>query len=68
MKPEPFRPLRTAHPDALAQCKRCGATFSIDLVDVITGYPKVHKPASDPRWVEEPCGGEVVLYQEIKSA
>ena len=68
MKPEPFRPLRTEHPDALGQCTRCGATFSIDLVDVLTGFSKVHKPASDPRWAEEPCGGKVKLFQEIKSA
>ena len=67
MKPDQFRPLRVQHPDALAQCTRCRATFSIDLVDVITGFSKVHKPASDPRWADEPCGGEVKLFQEIRS-
>ena len=67
MKPDQFKPLRTENPDALAQCTKCGATFSIDLVDVITGFSRVHKPATDPRWKDDPCGGEVKLFQEIHS-
>lgn len=61
-----FKPLRTDNSNAVAQCQKCKAVFSIDLVDVITGYPKVHKDPKDPRYVDTPCGGEVKLFQEVK--
>lgn len=61
-----FKPLRTPNPDALAQCQKCHAIFSIDMVDVITGFAKIHKDPNDPRYVDTPCGGEVKLFQEVK--
>lgn len=63
---EQFRPLRTALLDALAQCTKCGATFSVDLVDAIVGIPTVHKDPEDPRYVTNPCGGAVELFQEVR--
>lgn len=61
-----FRPLRTAAPDSLAQCKKCGAVESVDMVDVITGLHLIHKRPDDPRYVSNPCGGRMKLYQEVR--
>lgn len=61
-----FRPLRTASPDALAQCKKCGAITSIDMVDIISGLRLIHKDPQDPRYVSNPCGGSLKLYQEVR--
>lgn len=63
---EQFRPLRTPMVDCLAQCVQCGATFSVDMVDAITGVPLIHKPADDPRYITNPCGGTVRLFQEVR--
>lgn len=61
-----FRPLRVPAPDALAQCTKCKAVLSIDMVDAIIGIPKVHKRPDDPRYVSTPCGGTMKLYQEVR--
>lgn len=61
-----FYPLRIAAPDALAQCKKCGAVQSIDMVDIISGVRFVHKSPDDPRYASNPCGGLMKLYQEVR--
>jgi hypothetical protein len=65
-KAERFRPLRSDAPEALGQCKKCGATMTFDLVDVLTGLLLIHKPDNDPRFKENPCGGVIKLYQEVR--
>lgn len=64
---ERFRPLRTAAPEALAQCQKCGATTTVDMVDVITGVEPIHKPPDDPRYQLNSCGGRFALFQEVRS-
>lgn len=62
-----FRPLRTSSPDAMMQCKKCGAITSIDLVDAIIGdLIFIHKDPEDPHFKDDPCGGTMKLYQEVR--
>ena len=65
--PERFRPLRTAAPQALAQCNKCGYTITVDMVDIINDIPLVHKDPIDPRYVFNPCGGTFKLFQEVRT-
>jgi hypothetical protein len=54
-------------PDALMQCKKCGAVMSVDLVDAITAkLDYIHKDPDDPRFKDAPCGGKMKLYQEVR--
>jgi len=65
-KPSQFAPLRADAPEALAQCNKCKATMTIDLVDVLTGLDLVHKDPEDPRYMDNPCGGLFRLFQEVR--
>lgn len=62
------RALRAASPEALAQCRKCGATVTIDVVDVVTGVDLIHKDPEDPRYQLTPCGGTFRLFQEVRRA